>query len=125
MANPNIVNVSTITANNTFVDLAVETRTLLINNQASSGKVYKINWLNASNSNLTTNSVFTVSINNQDDMGGTDWNLISNAVIPSNTALIVTDKTTSFYLLEDQSVSVISNSAGNVVVSSSWEEISS
>lgn len=125
MANPNIVNVTTITANNKLLDLVVETETLLINNPASSGKVYKINWINAANKNTISNSVFTVNINDQDDIGGTNYPLISNAIIPSNTSLIVTDKSTSFYLLEDQSISVLANNAGNTVVSSSWEEISS
>jgi hypothetical protein len=37
----------------------------------------------------------------------------------------VTDKTTTFYLLENQSIGAIAGTSGDLVATASWEEISS
>lgn len=125
MANPNIVNVTSILGNTSLTELTTNTETLIVNNADSSGKVYKINWLNAANKNTSANIRLTISVNNQDDLGGTSFPIVSNVVVPSNTSLIVTDKSTSFYLLENQSIGAITP-AGNseMIISSSWEELS-
>jgi hypothetical protein len=43
--------------------------------------------------------------------------------VPADSTLIVTDKTTSFYLLENQSVGAIAGTANDLVVTASWEEL--
>jgi hypothetical protein len=56
---------------------------------------------------------------------GTAYAIVSTVSVPADATLIVTDKTTSFYLLENQSIGAISGIANDLVVTASWEEISS
>jgi hypothetical protein len=128
MANPNIVNVTTILGN-TSTNLISSTSdpfaTALVNNAASSGKVYKINSIVVANVDGTSNAEITIKIFSQDDLGGTGTAIASTIVVPADATLIVTDKTTSFYLLEDKSIGATASAANDLVVTCSWEEISS
>lgn len=123
MANPNIVNVSTIYGNTSQTALSTTSATSLVNNAASSGKVYKINSIVVSNTNGTTAANITINTYSQDDLGGTAYALASTISVPANASLIVTDKTTSFYLKEDQSIGAVAGTANYLTVTASWEEI--
>ena len=128
MANPNIVNVTTIygnTSTNLISSTADPFATALVNNAASSGKVYKINSIVVANVDGTTNADITIKIFSQDDLGGTGTAIASTITVPADASLIVTDKTTSFYLLEDKSIGATASAANDLVVTCSWEEISS
>jgi hypothetical protein len=65
----------------------------------------------------------TISIFSQDDLGGTGTQIASTISVPADASLIVTDKTTSFYLLEDKSIGATASVANDLVVTCSWEEI--
>jgi hypothetical protein len=128
MANPNIVNVTTIlgnTSTNLISSTADPFATALINNAASSNKVYKVNSIVVANVDGTANAEITIKIFSQDDLGGTGTAIASTIVVPADATLIVTDKTTSFYLLEDKSIGATASAANDLVVTCSWEEISS
>jgi hypothetical protein len=126
MANPNIVNVTTIYGNtSTFLisSTADPFATALINNPAASGKVYKINSIVAANVDGSAAADITIKIFSQDDLGGTGTAIVSTISVPADASLIVTDKTTSFYLLEDKSIGATASAANDFVVTCSWEEI--
>ena len=125
MANPNIVNVSAIYGNNSTTSLSTTNATSIINNAASSGKVYKVNSIVVANVDGTSAADITINIYSQDDLGGTAFAIASTISVPADATLIVTDKTTSFYLKEDQSVGAIAGTASDLVVTASWEEINS
>lgn len=128
MANPNIVNVTTIygnTSTNLISSTANPFATALVNNAAGSNKVYKINSIVVSNVDGTTAADITISIFSQDDLGGTATQIASTISVPADATLIVTDKTTSFYLLEDKSIGATASAANDLVVTCSWEEINS
>jgi len=118
MANPNIVNVTTIYGNTGT--LAVSTTTAnVVSNPTSSGNVYKINLLtiaNYSNSNYSVTAELNVA--------GANTNIVKNVVIPANSSLAVIGKDTAFYLLENSSIqlSASQNSAFHAICS--WEQIS-
>ena len=126
MANPNIVNVAAIYGN-TSTTLISSTAdpfaTALVNNAASSGKVYKINSIVVANVDGTSAVDITIKIFSQDDLGGTGTAIASTISVPADATLIVTDKTTSFYLLEDKSIGATASAANDCVVTISWEEI--
>jgi hypothetical protein len=128
VANPNIVNVTTILGN-TSTTLISSTAdpfaTALVNNAASSGKVYKINSIVAANVDGTNAADITIKIFSQDDLGGTGTAIASTISVPADATLIITDKTTTFYLLEDRSIGATASAANDIVVTISWEEISS
>ena len=125
MANPNIVNVTTIYGNNSLTSLSTTNATAIINNPAASGKVFKVNSIVVSNVDGSSAADITISIYSQDDIGGTAYQIASTISVPADASLIVTDKTTSFYLKEDQSVGATAGTASDLVVTASWEEINS
>jgi hypothetical protein len=123
MANPNIVNVTDIRGNNSLVALSTTNATSIVNNAASSGKVYKINSLVVSNVDGTNNCNVTVSVYSQDDLGGTAYPIVSTLSVPADSSVIVIDKSTGIYLKEDQSIGATAAVANDLVVTASWEEI--
>jgi hypothetical protein len=126
MANPNIVNVTTMLGNtSTYLisSTANPFATALVNNPASSNKVYRINSIVVANVDGTAAASITIQIFSQDDLGGTGTAIASTISVPANTTLIITDRTTSFYLLEDRSIGATASVANDLVVTCSWEEI--
>jgi hypothetical protein len=126
MANPNIVNVAAIygnTSTNLISSTADPFATALVSNAASSGKVFKINSIVVANVDGTSAADITIKIFSQDDLGGTGTAIASTISVPADASLIVTDKTTTFYLLEDKSIGATASVANDLVVTVSWEEI--
>jgi len=131
MANPNIVSVTTIYGVTTYLTPSATTAVVLLPNAASSGKVYKINEIVATNVNgssavNTTVSIYTNGAVAQGSApsGGTAYPIASTISVPANAALIVVDKTTSLYLQEGTSISVTSGTASGITYSISYEDIS-
>ena len=126
MANPNIVNVTTILGNtsSTLISSTADPfATALASNAASSGKVYKINSIVAANVDGSSACDITIKIFSAAALGGTGTAIASTISVPADATLIITDKTTSFYLLEDKSSGATASAANDVVVTVSWEEI--
>lgn len=127
MANPNIVNVTTILGNTSsflISSTANPFATALINNPAASNKVYKINSIVVANVDGTSAADITITLFSQDDLGGTGTALASTVSVPADSTLIITDKSTGFYLLEDKSIGATASAANDLVVTCSWEELS-
>lgn len=125
MANPNIVNVAAIYGNSSQTSLTTTNATSLVSNAAASGKVFKINSIVVANVDGTSAADITINIYSQAALGGTAFPIASTISVPADATLIVTDKTTSFYLLENQSIGAIAGAASDLVVTASWEEINS
>lgn len=125
MANPNIVNVTTIYGNSSQVSLANTSANQLVSNAAASGKVYKINSIVVANTNGTAAANITINTYSQAALAGTAYPIASTISVPANSTLIITDKTTTFYLLENQSIGATAGTANYLTVTASWEEISS
>ena len=124
MAAPNIVNVTTITGKSAVVDLTGTSATLIVENPASSGKVFKINSLVVSNVDGTNAADITVSYYSEDDIGGTATQIVSTISVPADATLVVIDKGTSIYLEEDRSIGATAGTASDLKVLVSYEEIS-
>jgi len=118
MANPNIVNVTTIYGNTATLAVS-STTTNVVSNPTSSGNIYKINLLTVAN--YSTNSyAVTAELN----VAGANTNIVKNIVIPANSSLAIIGKDTAMYLLENSSIqlSTTQNSAFHAICS--WEQIS-
>ena len=122
MANPNIVNVTSIVGNSLSVAVATSA-TQLASNAASSGKVFKINSIVIANIDGTSAADITVNIYSAAALGGTPIAIASTISVPADASLIVTDKTTMFYLLENQSIGALASATGDLVATISFEEI--
>ena len=122
MANPNIVNVTNILGNSLSVAV-LTSATQLASNASASGKVFKINSIVVANIDGTTAADITVNIYSAAALGGTPLAIASTISVPADASLIVTDKTTAFYLLENQSIGAIAGTTGDLVATISFEEI--
>ena len=122
MANPNIVAVTNIVGN-TLSAAVLTTATQLASNAASSGKVFKINSIVIANIDGTSAADVTVNIYSAAALGGTGSAIASTISVPADASLIVTDKTTAFYVLEDRSIGALASAAGDLVATISFEEI--
>lgn len=126
MANPNIVNVTAIYGNTSSLlisSTADPFATALIDNTASSGKVYKVNSIIAANVDGSNNYDITIKIFSEDALGGTGTAIASTITVPADASVVIIDKNTSFYLLEDRSIGATAGTANKIVVTCSWEEI--
>ena len=123
MANPNIVNVTAIYGNTSTTLLSTTSATSVVSNAASSGKVYKINSLVVANVDGTNAADITINLYSAAALGGTATAIASTISVPADATLIVIDKTTSLYLLEDKSIGATAGTASDLVVTCSWEEI--
>lgn len=122
MANPNIVNVTTINGNTAVSAPANTSAAVLLSNAASSSTVYKIDMIQATNVTATAATV-TVSINNAAAGGGTAYRLAYQISVPANASLILIDKSTSFYLTENTSIVVTSGTASAIEYVCAYESI--
>ena len=123
MANPNIVNVTVINGETTSVAASTADRAL-VSNPTGSNKVFKINTIIATNNNTSAAAVIHVNLYPEDDLGGQS-NAIAHAItVPVNSSLIVIDKSTSFYLKENQSIGGNATAVSSIVYTTSYEEIS-
>jgi hypothetical protein len=125
MANPNIVGVKAIYANNSLTNLSTNTATLIIDNLANSGKVYKINSIVATNIDGSVTSNITINLYSSNTLFGTAYPIANTIPVPINSTLVITDKSTSFYLKENQSVGATAASANDIAIIASWEELNS
>lgn len=132
MANPNIVDVTTIYGNTTYYTPSGTSAVVLLPNAASSGTVMKINSLVAANVNGTAAVDCTVSVYTNGAVaqgsapsGGTAYPIVSTVSVPADASLVVVDKSTQIYLQEGTSLTVTSGTANGITYTVSYELISS
>ena len=131
MANPNIVNVTSILGTTTYLTPSGTSAVVLLPNAASSGTVFKINQIVAANVNGSAAVDTTVSVYSNGAVaqgsapaGGTSYPIVSTVSVPADASLIVTDKTTAIYLMEGTSITVTSGTASGITYTISYEVIS-
>lgn len=133
MANPNIVNVTQIYGQTNFLTPANTSTLVLIANTSGSGNVFKVNQVVAAN---TSNTAANATVMLYTSGAVTSGNLVvtsssnafavaSNISVPAYASLIVVDKTTATYLLEDRAFIVQSGTNSAITFSVSYEQLSS
>jgi len=127
MAAVNIVNVTCIYGKTTDYTPTGTAAVVLLPNAAASSTVMKIGQITATNTTgtaaNTTVSVYTNGAVAQGSApsGGTAYPIAGTISVPANAALIVSDKTTSFYLEEGVSISITSGTASAITYVVSYE----
>ena len=132
MANPNIVNVTSIYGNVAYVTPSTTSATTSWTYNGSTsltgltpavGTVNRVTSIVVSN--VTSSAAnCTVAISNNATYGsGTPYYIAYQISVPANASLIVTDKTTSFYVNENQSVGVISGTGSALTYTATFEAI--
>ena len=122
MANPNIINATSILGKTVYDADVSNTDASLVSN-ASTGKIFKINSLIIANIDGTNPADITVTLRNA--AGGTVYSYIANTVaVPADSTLVVISKDTSIYLEEDMSIYLKASVAGDLSATCSYDEIS-
>ena len=122
MASPNIVNVTSIYGNTSYLIPSTTSATTWTALTPAAGTVNKIDNIVAANVTGSSANV-TVSINSAISGGGTAYRLIYQVPVPANAAIVVADKSTAFYLGEAQSIVVTSGTASAIELTASYEAI--
>jgi hypothetical protein len=123
MANPNLLAATTVSGVTATLTPGSTAATVLLSNAASSSTVMKINQIVAANVNGTSAVDVTVTINSAAAGGGTAFPIASTISVPPDASLIVVDKTTGLYLMEDKSIVVTSGTSSGITYSISYELI--
>jgi hypothetical protein len=129
MANPNIVNVTSILGTTTYYVPSGTSAVVLVPNAAASGTVFKVNQIVVANTTASAANA-TVAIYSNGAVaqgsapsGGTAYPIVSAVSVPANASLIAVDKTTAIYLMEGTSISITSGTASALTYTISYEVI--
>ena len=123
MANPNIINATSILGAVAYVAPANTTANTLVSNAASSGTILKIDSLSVANITASA-ALVTVSVNSAAAGGGTAYRLAFQISVPANSSLQVIDKNSFVYLPENTSIVVTSGTSAALEYVASYEIIS-
>lgn len=123
MAAPNLIGATTINGKTTGANLTTTSATTVLNNPASSGKCLKVNTLNVANYGASAANV-TLAWNNAANLSGTSFAIAGNISVPSGSTLNIIDKTSQYYLEENQSLGATAGTANALIVTCSYEDIS-
>jgi hypothetical protein len=122
MANPNIVQVTNIYGNTSYLIPSTSSVTTWTALTPAAGTVNRVNSLVASNVTGTAVPV-TVSVNSATGGGGTAYRIAYQITVPANASLIIVDKTTALYIGEAQSVVVTVGTGSAIELTASYEAI--
>lgn len=122
MANPNIVNVTSIYGNTSYLIPSTTGATTWTALTPSSNTVNKIDNIVAANVTGSVANV-TVAINSAAAGAGTNYRIVYQIPVPVNASIVVVDKSTAFYLGEAQSVVVTVGTANAIELTASYEAI--
>ena len=134
MANPNIVNVTSIYGNTAYVIPSTTSATTswtyngtttLTGLTPAANTVNKIDQITVANTTSSA-ATCTVAIGNNATFGSATvvTYMAYQITVPPNASVIVSDKTTAFYITENQSVAVTSGTASALTYTASFEAIS-
>lgn len=123
MAAPNIIGATTILGKTTGANLTTTSATTVLNNASGSGKCLKVNTLNVANYGASAANI-SIQWNDAANLGGTSFAIAGNISVPSGSTLNIIDKTSQYYLEENQSLGATAGTANTLIVTCSYEDIS-
>ena len=125
MGNPSIVDVTSIYGTTTLN--AITTAGVVVADNAGSAttdKLFKVNLLSISNVDGVNDANVSVQVLSNVNVGsGKTMHLVKTVTVPADSTLIVIDKNTSLYLMEDMQIKVIGSAAGDLEAICSYDVI--
>lgn len=121
MANPNIVDVTSIFGKTSYKHLTTESEPLL-QNSLDSNSVYKINTVLVSNSNGSINA--DVSLVYRDKNTEDSFYIAKTREVLADSTLVLISKDISIYLEENCDLNIFASANGNLDATVSYEVIS-
>lgn len=123
MASPNLATISNIYGATANVTPANTSATSLVSNAASSGTIIKVESVVVANVTASAANV-TINMYSAAALSGTAYPIASTISVPAYASLIVTDKSTSFYLPENTSLGVTAGTGSALTVTVAYETMS-
>lgn len=120
MANPNILNVTTLNGKSSGSLLTTSNQDIVT---ATSNKIFKINSIFGTNV-TSDNSNTSLTVIFYDFSSGVSSELCYLSVIPAYNTLVVLDKDSSIYLEEGDKIQARADKVSAIKLTISWEEIS-
>ena len=124
MAAPNIINITSMVGKTDTTSLTTTSATNILNNPASSGKVLRVTLVRAVNVDGSNPADISISIYSEDDLGGTQTELIQAQEVAINTNLDIITRDTPLYLEEDTSLGATASAGNDIKIIVTYEEIS-
>ena len=123
MAAPNLIGATTIIGKSAGANLTSNTAVNILSNAANSNKLFKINTLNVANYSSSAAAI-TIRFHDAANIAGNGFPIVGGVTVPANSTLNVIDKTSQYYLEENESLAAIAGIANVLVITSSYEDIS-
>ena len=120
MANPNIVNVTSILGKTAVLNVTT-VATDIVSNAAASGNILKINNLIIANVDGTNSATITASVYRST----VEYPLAFTITVPADATLIIISKDTAVYLEEGDSIRLTASANGDLSAVCSYEIITS
>jgi hypothetical protein len=120
MANPNIVNLSSIYVSTVYLIPTGTSATTWTGLTPSSGSITKVDTISATNVTSTAATI-TLSVNSATAGGGTAYRIAYQISVPGNTTLMLVDKSNPIYVGESQSVVATSGTSNSIELIASIE----
>lgn len=124
MAAPNIANLTSLLGKTAAVDLSTTSPTPVLNNPASSGKVFRVVLIRAVNVDGSNAADITINLYSAENLGGTATELIQAKEVAINTNLDVVDRNSAIYLEENRSIGATASAGNDIKIIAVYEEIS-
>ena len=123
MAAPNLIGATTIIGKSAGANLTSNTAVTILSNAANSNKLFKINTLNVANYTSSAAAI-TIRLHDAANITGNGFPIVGGVSIPANSTLNIIDKTSQYYLEENESLAALALTANSLVVTCSYEDIS-
>jgi hypothetical protein len=123
MANPNIVNATSIQVSTTYLIPTATSASAWTALTPSANSVIKVDSLSATNVTANAASI-TISVNSAIGGGGTAYRLAYELSIPGRTTLMLVDKGNPLYIDENQSVVATSGTTNAIELVASIQTLS-
>lgn len=120
MANPNVVNVSSIYVSTTYLIPTGTSATTWTSLTPASGSITKVDSIAATNVTGSAATI-TLSINSATGGGGTAYRIAYQISVPGNTTLMIVDKSNPIYVGEGQSIVATSGTSNSIELVASIE----
>ena len=121
MAAPNLLALTTVTPSSINVAPAVTTVIQLITNAAASASVCRVHSLYVANISTTTAYNVTINYYSQAALAGTAYAICSTVSIAPNAGLVVINRDSNIYMLENTSLGIICSTANVLVATCTWD----
>jgi hypothetical protein len=120
MANPNVLNVSSMYVSSIYLIPTGTSATTWTGLTPASGSITKVDSISATNVTGTAATI-TLSINSATGGGGTAYRIAYQIAVPGNTTLMIVDKSNPIYVGEGQSIVATSGTSSSIELVASIE----